>query len=114
MEHLFSPCTQLHDILEREGRLGAFNRYHELLQELNLNVSTEELLSAERAFTDADLHAMLGNEDTVAWLTPNAAVVRVGSAGANALAEVLGRNQGPTKLDQCNIDHVVLAHGLRD
>jgi hypothetical protein len=29
------------------------------LQELDLDVSTEELLSAERAFTYADLYAML-------------------------------------------------------
>jgi hypothetical protein len=34
-------------------------------------------------------------------------------AGANALAEVLGCNQGPTKLDRCRIDNVVLANGLR-
>jgi hypothetical protein len=33
------------------------------------------------------------------------------SAGANALTEVLGRNQGPTKLD--TIDYSVLANGLR-
>jgi hypothetical protein len=35
------------------------------------------------------------------------------SAGANTLAEVLGRNQGPTKLDLCYIDNLVLANGLR-
>jgi hypothetical protein len=72
MERLFSPCTRLRDILESEG---LHNR--ELLQELNLNVSTEELLSADRAFTFADLYAMLGNRDTIAWLTPHAAVVPV-------------------------------------
>jgi hypothetical protein len=46
----------------------------EIFQELNLDVSTEEFLSAERGFTCADLYAMLGNEDAVAWLTPHAAV----------------------------------------
>jgi hypothetical protein len=35
------------------------------------------------------------------------------SAGASALAEILGRNQGPTKLYACYIDNVVLADGLR-
>jgi hypothetical protein len=35
------------------------------------------------------------------------------SAGASALTEVLGRNQGPTKLDRCDIDNLVLADGLR-
>jgi hypothetical protein len=35
------------------------------------------------------------------------------SAGASALAEVFGRNQGPTRLDLCCIDNVVLAYGLR-
>jgi hypothetical protein len=44
------------------------------IQELGLDVSTEDCLSAERAFTYSDLHAMLGNEDTVVWLTPNAVV----------------------------------------
>jgi hypothetical protein len=48
-----------------------------LFQELNLDVSTEELLNSERAFTYADLYAMLGNVSmvhTVLWLTPHAAV----------------------------------------
>jgi hypothetical protein len=35
------------------------------------------------------------------------------SAGTRALAEVLGRNQGPTRLDLCQIDNSVLAEGLR-
>jgi hypothetical protein len=70
MERQFSPCTRLRDILESQGRRGP----PEILQELNLNVSTEELLSAERAFTYADLYAVLGNEDKVAWLTPHAAI----------------------------------------
>jgi hypothetical protein len=34
-------------------------------------------------------------------------------AGASALAEVLGRNQGPTRLDYCEIDNFVIANGLR-
>jgi hypothetical protein len=74
MELLFSPCSRLYDILESRGNLGP----HTWLQELNLDVSTEELLSAERAFTYADLYAMLGNENSVAWLTPHATVAREG------------------------------------
>jgi hypothetical protein len=35
------------------------------------------------------------------------------STGASALAEVLGRNQGPTKLECCDVDNIVLADGLR-
>jgi hypothetical protein len=35
------------------------------------------------------------------------------SAGAINLAEVLGRNQGPTELHYCSIDFTVLADGLR-
>jgi hypothetical protein len=35
------------------------------------------------------------------------------SAGTIALGEVLGRNQGPTSLDWCDIDDYVLANGLR-
>jgi hypothetical protein len=50
----------------------------ESFQELNLNVSTEELLSSERAFTYTDMSAMLESGRTVAWLTPHAAIVRNG------------------------------------
>jgi hypothetical protein len=230
MERLYSPCTRLHDILENENRLGLLKNPGEILQELSLDVSTQELLSTERAFTYADLHAMLRKENTVAWLTPHAAIGRDGqsvvyawgklygscrfcfradgqdlvalarspehlleicdvvlrllavsvvhsvrltdwscpdffinapafaylmemcesleflllnnlemdedhcrvlgtysrpglkivldfcrftSAGASALSEVLGRNQGPTKLDLCRIDNFALADGLR-
>jgi hypothetical protein len=35
------------------------------------------------------------------------------SAETSSLVEVLGRNQGPTKLDDCDIDNVVIADGLR-
>jgi hypothetical protein len=35
------------------------------------------------------------------------------TSGTSALAEVLGRNQGPTSLDCCDIDNSVLANGLR-
>jgi hypothetical protein len=38
---------------------------------------------------------------------------RFTSARAITLAEPLGRNQGPTKLDGCEIDNLVLANGLR-
>jgi hypothetical protein len=48
----------------------------EELRELSLNVSTDEFLSAERAFTFADLYAMLGNDETMAWMTPHAFVAR--------------------------------------
>jgi hypothetical protein len=74
----FSPCSRYIDILESQG--GLVERFRdpnlELLGELNLDVSTEEFLSAERAFSYTDLYAMVGNGDTVVWLTPHAAVVR--------------------------------------
>jgi hypothetical protein len=225
----------MRDLLESHG-IGS----PQGLYELNLDVSTEEFLSARRAFTYADLYEMLGNRNTflwltpVLWLTPHAAVVhlsegvvyawgllgesrrfyfkvdgkgicalarspehllqicdvvlrllaasvvhsvilskwesrdaaltnappppavaylmdrcqslkvvtlknieldengcrvlgihprpgveieltycRITDAGASALAVVLGRNQGPTKLDLCYIDNLVLANGLR-
>jgi hypothetical protein len=89
MERLFSPCTRYRDILESQGQLEVFIEefieestcvdHGVLLRELNLDVSTEELLSAERAFTYADLYAMIENGATVAWLTPHAAVVPVDS-----------------------------------
>jgi hypothetical protein len=38
---------------------------------------------------------------------------KITSAGAGALAEVLGRNQGPPKLNNCDVDNLILADGLR-
>jgi hypothetical protein len=72
MEHLFSPCTRLQDVLDDDW----VNDF-ENVNELNLDISTDELLSAERAFTYADLYAMIENENTVAWLTPHTAVMHV-------------------------------------
>jgi hypothetical protein len=65
-------------MLESRGRLQVVKRHHDILKEMNLDVSTEELLSAERAFTYEDLYAMSGNQNTVLWLTPHAAVTRQG------------------------------------
>jgi hypothetical protein len=214
----------MHDISESQGHPEEFRGNPELLQELNLDVSTEELLGAEGAFTYANLYDMLGNGEMVAWLTPHVAVARRGaiaqswtslwrhfyfnadgkeivamatgmatspehsfeicdlvlrllaasvaqsvslfggiyrgasinaptlaylmercqtlemdenhchvlgdysrpgleielkgckltSAGTSALAEVLGRNQGPTNIDCLFIDYAVLANGLRE
>jgi hypothetical protein len=81
MQQLFSPCTRLPAIVESQGhldRLLKFLGFREIFRELNLDVSTEELLSAETAFTYADLYAILGNRNTVAWLTPHAAVAQHG------------------------------------
>jgi hypothetical protein len=69
MERLFSPCNRLHDLLEIQGRPLQIDCRPYLFRELNLDVSTEELFSAEKAFTYADLDAVLGNKYTVAWLT---------------------------------------------
>jgi hypothetical protein len=81
MNSLFSPCTRYRDSLDSQGLPpNTFNQklrdHLDLLQELNLDVSTEELLSADRAFTFADLFAVLGNRNTVAWLTPHTAIFR--------------------------------------
>jgi hypothetical protein len=70
MERLFSPCTR-----DSEGGLEDFREGGDSLRELKLDISTEELLSVERAFTYADLYAILRNKDTVAWLTPHGSVV---------------------------------------
>jgi hypothetical protein len=85
MERLFSPCTRCRDILDSQGRLEHFGDNPELPRELNLDVSIEELLSGEKAFTYANLYAMIGSEDTIAWLTPHAAIARTD-----------GRNHGGT------------------
>jgi hypothetical protein len=73
MVRLFSPSTRYQDIIEGYGHLEEFRA----LQEVKLDASIEELLSADRAFTYTDLCAMLGDETTVAGLTPHAGVARL-------------------------------------
>jgi hypothetical protein len=81
MERLFSKCTRYREILEGYDHLDDFRHHHpELLREFNLDVSTEEFLSAERGFTYADLHTMLQSRN-ITWLTPHAAVVRANLSG---------------------------------
>jgi hypothetical protein len=84
MERLFSTCTRFYDILESQGRLAVayvIRGYPMWVQELNLDASTEELLSAERAFTYADLYAIIGKRNTVTWLTPHACALRAHGNG---------------------------------
>jgi hypothetical protein len=72
MELLFSPSTRHRDLEESQGLIPIGG-----LLELNLDVSTDEFLSAERGFSYTDVYAMLGNViGTVAWLTPDAFVGR--------------------------------------
>jgi hypothetical protein len=70
MERLFSPCTRYRDLEESRGV-----RPCRWPRELNLKVSTDELLSAERGFTYANLYTMLGNGQAIAWLTPHAFIM---------------------------------------
>jgi hypothetical protein len=78
MERLFSPCTRLRDLVREHQDESCEIMMSDLVHapELNLDVSTGAFLSAERAFAYVDLYAMLGrmHRDTVAWLTPHAAV----------------------------------------
>jgi hypothetical protein len=84
MERLFSPCTRLRDLAENRGQIEGYTDRDavESLQELDLDVSTEEFLSSEKVFIYEDFNAMLENRKTVAWLTPHAAVTHVGGPGA--------------------------------
>jgi hypothetical protein len=94
MEHLFSPCSSLIRYLEN----GDFHeddwRLYELPRELNLDVSTEELLSAERGFTYADLYAMLGDEDTVAWMAPDVIIMRADGTAEHFSENILEEGEG--------------------
>jgi hypothetical protein len=66
--------TESLDPLER---LQDFFGFREIFRELNLDVSPEELLSAETtAFTYADLYAMLRKRNTVLWITPYTAIAK--------------------------------------
>jgi hypothetical protein len=83
MEHLFSPCTRYQDI----AASGGLNP-PEALQELNLDVSTEEFLGSERAFTYRDLYRMLSDKNVAAWLTPFAAIARGGGSMARSWGQL--------------------------
>jgi hypothetical protein len=79
MENLFWPCNRLLallgiplEILELEDIRDHF----ELVRELNLDVSAQDFLSAERGFTYVDLHTILEDGDTMVWFTPSAALFR--------------------------------------
>jgi hypothetical protein len=71
-----------------------------------------KFLSLQSLEMDEDHCRVLG-----AYSRPGLEIVlgrcKISSAGASALAEVLGRNQGPNKLDFGEIDNSVLADGLR-
>jgi hypothetical protein len=88
MEHLFSPCS-------RVLRGPLYPLPGPVLPEIKLDVSTEELLSVERAFTYTDLYDMLGDRSTIAWLTPDAYIVhacRRATLGYRISFDVDGRN----------------------
>ena len=63
-------------MLESQNHLERWRQPPEGLWELNPDVSTEELLSAEMALTYADLHAMIGNEESIARITPHTAIAK--------------------------------------
>jgi hypothetical protein len=88
MECHFSPCTRLHDLLIEDQNDYPEQRLpesiFETIKELNLDISTEEFLGAEKAFTYADLYATIGDGKTVAWLTPHTSVVRTNGRAENA------------------------------
>jgi hypothetical protein len=108
MDRLFSPSTRFYDMLESQGLLDRFRGRPEDLQELSLDVSIEEFLSAERAFSYTDLYAMLGNKNAVVWLTPHAAVMPFGGDGIHAWIVLDGSCRFFFKADGKEI--YVLAH----
>jgi hypothetical protein len=103
MERLFSPCNRLYDQVESQGGLEALygTAY---FTELNLDVSTQELLSAERAFTYADVYDMLGNRFTLAWLTPHVAVIRNHAVVRNSWNQLNGSRRFYFMVDGKKID----------
>jgi hypothetical protein len=65
--------------MEREYFTEYNGHLLETTRELSMDVSTEELLSGERAFKYADLYALLGKElyggVTLAWVTQPAVIM---------------------------------------
>jgi hypothetical protein len=98
MERLFSSCTRLYDLLESR-RVESVRSRRELLQEVSMDVSTEELLSAETGCTYTNLYAMLGNENAVVWLTPHAAVMPYGGREIHPWMQMDGSCRSLLKAD---------------
>jgi hypothetical protein len=87
-----------------------------------INTATLAYLMVQcQSLKDLSLHDLEMDESHCrvlgAYTRPDLKIVledcTISIAGASALAEVLGRNQGPTKLDHCDIDYSVVAVGLR-
>jgi hypothetical protein len=80
MEPMFSPCTRLRDRIDESPTISdEMKEDLHFIEEFRLHVSTEEFRNAvrEKAFTYADLYAMLEG-DSLVWFTPalSAAVFR--------------------------------------
>jgi hypothetical protein len=69
-------------------------------------------LTLEQLALDEDFIRVLGDISRLG-LEIELKDCRITGAAAAELAQVLGRNRGPTKIDSCQIDNFVLANGLR-
>jgi hypothetical protein len=77
------------------------------------NCQSLKALTLENIALDEDHCRVLGNFSKPGLEVELNDCRIVGVGDHEALAEVLGRNQGPTKLNYCHIDSFFLANGLR-
>jgi hypothetical protein len=105
---MFSPCTRLRDMIDQCGDISEEMKDDlHYIEEFHLHVSTQEFRCAvlEKAFTYADLHAMLDG-DCLVWFTPSlsAAVFRR-HAIANIYSVFMGDGFNDTNYSfLCNLD----------
>jgi hypothetical protein len=119
-EHLLEICdvvlrllaaSVVHSVRFTDSTLGSFMNAPTLAH-LMEQCQSLKCLRLEQIEMDEDHFRVLG-----AYWGAGLEIVliscKIMSAGASALVEVLERNQGPTRLDFCDIDNFVVANGLR-
>jgi hypothetical protein len=123
----FAALSEIGDVLRR--LLLADAREMNELELRRVGLSGDEYFSAPifaylaeryQSLRSVKLECLVLNEDHIrvlgdisrSGLEIDLTLCQIEGAAAEALAEVLCRNQGPTKLIECNIDYSVIANGL--
>jgi hypothetical protein len=120
--HLFEICDVLILLLAASVVRSVIIDKWNPLQGLLINAPTLEYMMKQcQSLKVLKLHSLVLDETHCRVLgtysRPDLEIVldncKLTNAGTNALAEALGRNQGPTELHYCEIDNSVIANGLR-
>jgi hypothetical protein len=109
---LLAKARDVYELISRNVDLGEVSCNAPSLANLMEQCQNLKILTLQQIDLDEDHFRVLG-----ALSRPGLEIeledCQIAGATAAVMAETLGRNQGPTKLDNCRIDNLVLADGLR-